>query len=776
MNNIDFSFLRVLLLGWLFTLSVFAQTNNQATDRLIERLDFFSKKKTPELIYLQTSKGVYETKEDVWFKAYVLNAQLFTPSVLSKTLYVQLISEESNKTVWQEKYEIENGFVDGHIYLQDSLLDGSYALIAYSSPSFYKGTKEYNAIRKLKIIKKITLRKTPIEIKKDSVIDFITFPEGGNLISGIKNKLAFKAVNSKGEPVFVSGTLFENNSPLLEFKSIHAGMGSLDFTPDKYKKYHIELFESKKNKRYLLPEIKNVGINLRLIKTTEEFLMFEITKNAKYSKENVYFRLQIRGVVYSTATAKLKNSFKIKVPLKGLPQGIAEVTLYNNDLIPVCERLVYVNLNRKLTIKTSIYDLYTTREKITLKIKVTDQNEKPVVAHLGLSVYDKIYQNNKDPKNILTHFYLSTQLRGKVYNPAYYFNENNEKRLKYMDLLLLTQGWRSYIWNETNLNEIKNNIVISDGIKGEVKVRKKRSKQPLEQPMLIVYVPDKKELVDFVIVDSLGQFTITSKHLKMGEKGYVYLKLLASEKNKFTFNLKDFHFKTINSIRDSILLNYPLSNLNKEEKDIFISYIPTHNVTQLDEIVVKSKKRKKIRRDKYLGKLDSIAKLEMTNDYVCKENILNCPVHGSFEKESKKPVEGEIYNLHWRTVYKKHGISVESGSGNSTRIMNPPLPPYHYLALTDEYLLTRFNLIRTKGYYGKKKFYQPNYDKKSTDNSFPDYRNTLLWNPSIITDNKGEAIIEFYCSDINTKFIGIIEGVSGEGLLGSELFEFSVKK
>ena len=81
-----------------------------------------------------------------------------------------------------------------------------------------------------------------------------------------------------------------------------------------------------------------------------------------------------------------------------------------------------------------------------------------------------------------------------------------------------------------------------------------------------------------------------------------------------------------------------------------------------------------------------------------------------------------------------------------------------------------------KGYCPKKEFYQPNYDKVSDENLISDYRNTLLWAPSVITDEKGEATVNFFCSDINFGFVGKVEGVSGEGLLGSKQFEFMVRR
>ena len=82
------------------------------------------------------------------------------------------------------------------------------------------------------------------------------------------------------------------------------------------------------------------------------------------------------------------------------------------------------------------------------------------------------------------------------------------------------------------------------------------------------------------------------------------------------------------------------------------------------------------------------------------------------------------------------------------------------------------NLWKTKGYYAVREFYHP--DEIDMQLSTPDARNTLLWQPSVNTDKKGEATISFFCSDINTGFTGIVEGTNGLGLLGTGKCEFRV--
>jgi hypothetical protein len=162
-----------------------------------------------------------------------------------------------------------------------------------------------------------------------------------------------------------------------------------------------------------------------------------------------------------------------------------------------------------------------------------------------------------------------------------------------------------------------------------------------------------------------------------------------------------------------------------------------------------------------MGQLDSLAKFDMNTDYVCRYNILNCPNHPPDEWGTKKPVSGEFYYQF-----------VAYGTPNQFLIFTMyTIPKY-----SEEELLKMHFLTRVKAYYGNRKFYQPDYDKEIEDSIAPDFRNTLFWDPEVNTDEGGEANLSFFCSDINTDFIGRIEGVGGEGLLGTGNFNFTVRK
>ena len=204
--------------------------SQQSIDSVICKMreDIFSR--PSELIYLQTGKDIYETGEDLWFKAYQLDVQTFGLSDKSKTLYLQMINSKDS-VVWQEKYPIENGIVSGHVYIDEKLSEGDYFLEGYTKHSFYKNdTIGITPTRKIRIVKNIA-RSEVTESLKDTVFRFETFPEGGNLVSGLFSKLAFKATDGKGNPVSVEGTIYEDDKFLCGIKSVHDGMGLFPSLP-----------------------------------------------------------------------------------------------------------------------------------------------------------------------------------------------------------------------------------------------------------------------------------------------------------------------------------------------------------------------------------------------------------------------------------------------------------------------------------------------------------------------------------------------------------------
>lgn len=726
-----------------------------------------------ELIYLQTSKGIYETGEDLWFKAYQLNAQSLGLSDQSKTLYLQMVSSKDS-VVWQEKYPVENGIASGHVYIDEKLSEGNYYLEAYSRHSFYNDTTGILSSRKVKVVKNIAHDNQQSDSVKEGRLRFDVFPEGGNLVSGLPSRVVFKAINGKGYPVEIKGVLYQGDISVTRFESSHDGMGVFFFTPGSGGKYRIELDNGDS---YSLPEIYPQGMTFGLSRQSEKYLEFFISQTESLPDQEVYLLGQIRGMICCVAKGRLKDRLKIKMPLSEFPyQGIAEFTLFNGNMQPVAERLVYVNPEKKLHIKIEPNKkTYAIREKATLKIKVTDENGTPLKTNLDISVFDKAYNNPADPVNILSHCYLSSQIRGKIHNPAYYFDEENKDRLQSLDLLLLTQGWRRYIWNIADTGS-NGDMFLPDEIVGIQSIGSKKKEKESKGTEQLIQVSGAEGNSMFVWTDSTGHFTIGTDRMKELRGGYVYLKPMLSKEFKSDLVVTDY-FLVIDSLRKSRPSCYPIMDLSQTTKEqvLDMPVVSNDSTILLDEVVVTRKARKSFR-DKFMGRLDSLAQMDLNTVWVCgtcglllnykqgyngHHEVNTCPA-----KSMTRPIDGHTYRI------AKYEHFASNGNGTPFRVIDVQDVVYHAPQFSEEELLQMNNLWRTKGYYAAREFYQP--DEIDRQLSTPDARNTLLWAPSVVTDEKGEAEVSFYCSDINTGFMGIVEGVDGTGLVGNANYEFRV--
>jgi len=725
-----------------------------------------------EHIYIQMSKNIYETGEDLWFKAWQLDARTFGLSSISQTLYLQMINERDS-IVWREKYAIEDGIVNGHIYIDEKLPTGYYFLEAYSRHSFYNDSTDILSSRKIKIVENIARNHKQGNALTEGNLRFDIFPEGGNLVTGLPSCLAFKATNSKGYPIDVEGALLQDNDTITHFKSIHDGMGVLSFTPLNDKRYRIVL---KQGGVYPLPEIYSQGMTISLVGQNDTDMEFIISQTSGCPEQEIYLLGKIRGETYCMAKGRLKEHLKIKMPLNEFPyQGIAEFTLLDSSMQPIAERLAFVHPKKKLHICIEPdKERYTIREKATLKIKVTDGDGIPVKVNLGISVFDEAYTTT-DAINILSHCYLSSQIRGKIHNPAYYFDEANKNRMEALDLLLLTQGWRRYTRN-TNSNINSEGIFLPDEIVGVQQLQHKRNSTTLQGSEQLIQVTGANGSSGFTWVDSTGYFRVDTKMMKELQSGYIYLKPMLSDKYRPVLEIKDY-FPIINETREKKINNYSIEVVDLVKERIPDLPVVSNDSTILLEEVIITRKAYLPYRDKFMGRLDSLAQLDINMPWVCPEGHLEnykegytahhdpqyCP-HATIvppEKRSK-PVEGKSYYI-MKPKYFGNGAFIVEAEEHVV---------YRAPVYSNEELLRKNNIWRTQGYYDTREFYQP--DEIEIQLSMPDARNTLLWQPSVITNEQGEATLSFYCSDINTRFVCIAEGVDGMGLLGTTKHAFRV--
>ncbi len=723
-----------------------AKGQASSPEHIVQDINKIANTKPKTLVYLQTSKGVFQRGEDIWFKAYIMDAQSLAPIAMDTTLFVQLRSADSARILSEEKIRIDNGFASGQLSTRNAVPGTEYLLAAFTRHSFLKDATEFKAFRRLKIADNTPLPAQVIEA--DSIhIDFL--PEGGSLVEGVANQVALKAWKAGGRPVQVNTVLLENGQPIMNVSSNRLGMGKFQFVPKQSAKYTLRPGQSRGD--YKLPDALHAGVVLHLAAQSKTQFSFLLTKTSNSPLSQIYVAAQARGIVYALFQGKMTgDSLRFNLPAAKLPQGIAQVTVYDENLRPLAERLIFAHAGQNLVVHaTLLQPAFRPRERVKVHIRVTNAGGEPVVAHLGVSVYDSFYQNPADRLNIVSYTHLHSQIRGPIAEPDYYFNPNNQDREQALDLLLLTQGWRRYVWADTGIN-VPGQIVLSNRTTGHL------SGSRGFPPLLLAFAPDGSGIQNPIPVRPDGRFALSADNMLLGR---MYLKPLGDQQQtaKVKILLDDPFVQIRELLAHKNIVGHVFTPL--PPKAAYRSALSRSIV--LDEFVITGKG--KAYSDQYMRGLDSLAKFSWNTDFVGECNWLNCISCGS----GKKPVEGVSYSKF------KDGKPSQHGPFKPEEVVKEP---YKYPVYTEEELLAKFNLTRAIGYQVQKQFYQPDYQNTALEATIDDPRNTLLWDPAVVTDEKGEATLEFYCSDITGAFIGNIEGLDVSGNLAAATFGFTVQE
>ena len=727
-----------------------------------------------DFVYILPSKEIAETGEDLWFKAYLMDRQTFALSDKSQTLYLQ-IRTSTDSVVWSEKYPLNGGRGTGHIYIGEDWPQGEYYLEGYTKSSFTADSTQAIRPRRILVVDCITQVNSisTQAVENDSVQRSIArhrfdlFPEGGSLIDGINTVVAFKATYGNGLPEEVMGKVLEDGEQIAEFHCVHDGMGSFAVTPRLGKKYEVVLDDGR---AYSFPKIGRSGLALRVTRNTTAGITLLVSASDTVSHLFSIVSKQ-SGIVCGSAQGTVRGQQIVRLPITFFPfRGIAEITLLNADGLPGAERLVYVNPDARLNIvATTSEERYFRRDTGKVRLQVTDSAGQPAKAEMAVSIFDKAYLYLPGHENIMSHCHLSEQIRGNIFNPTYYFDTQNDDRLAALNLLLMTQGWRRYVWTQEPL---QGRQLLADGVSG----------RDIKHSFQFVKALSPQGDTCLIMSDTAGCFEIEPSLMNL-MRGNIYLQpMLKKPRPKLALVSP---FDTINVYRQGRAHYLTQNHLFETDNDERIVY-SDDKVILLEDVVVKAK-RGATYRDKVTGFLDSLAILESgawvcdhgygykyLNDYYGyshhpegspMQDLMN--IHG-IEGKRVTPKRGEVYRL--------IKYYCDESSGNWYVNMSDPPHNIKYTGpqYTEEQLLSMYGMWKAQGYYPKREFYQP--DTFDLASSSPDPRNLLQWQPAVMTDDYGVAEIPFAASDVNTEFIGIVEAIDGSGLMGCQTFSFRVLK
>lgn len=434
---------------------------------LAERVAIFYANAKPEKVYLHLDRPVYGTGETIWFNAYLVDALRHRPDSLSKVLYVELLSPQ-RQLVARRTLRVEpGGLANGDIELDDSLRAGTYLLRAYTNwmrnqgPSFFyqRQLQVWPAAPKdsdaggttTPISRPATAQKTIT-----SKVDVQFFPEGGNLVAGLPAVVGFKAQAATGRGATISGQVLDaQNKPVgAAFKSQHLGMGRVSFTPAAGQRYHARVtLADGTNADYPLPAVQPSGYALHVVDSGDAFDV-----EARYVGATppgpALLLTEVRGYIIGLAPRPLTSDGKPvswHVLKSKYPNGIAHFTLFNAQSQPQAERLAFVQngspaLRITLTADKAAYGIH---ERVLMKAQVTDAEGQPVTTRFSVAVAEQgaaTLDPNAD--NIASNLLLTSDLAGYVEAPGYYFGTSTPETTRALDDLLLTQGWRRFVWKD----------------------------------------------------------------------------------------------------------------------------------------------------------------------------------------------------------------------------------------------------------------------------------------------------------------------------------------
>jgi hypothetical protein len=504
-------------LSVIFSLTISAQVSNPAAAYKI----FFEK------VYLHTDRELYAAGEDIWFKAYLVNAQTNEPAFSSNNLYIELIAPDSRIT--QRKiFRLEKGLGNGDLHLSDSVPAGSYRLRAYTSWMRNFGDAFFFE-KKIRVVSALAPAPSaaPSPAKKEAVaagtpasarpvpaqnhIRF--FPEGGSLIDGVTGMVAIRAEDASGKGIAATGSLISSSGePVAQFVCDSTGMGSMVVPGLVGEQLRAEgNFASGAAFSIALAKPLLSGFSLFIKQTDSLFKVSISTNEATLTAQRGKTILLVgnsKGKVVYTAEFSL-NSLQqsLSVPKAGFPRGIVAFTLYDADIKPQCERLVFAegSPQARLTLHTN-KPVYGSKEKVVVTLQATGGSNQPLKASLSLAAVDAGVIPVSET-NIASYLDLSSELKGAIESPSRYFDERNPARRQQLDLLLLTQGWRDFTWKRLADSALRVTYPLEQGITVSGTVKQSGKNIPVEGANVTLSAPGARGTRLFGMrTDSAGRY------------------------------------------------------------------------------------------------------------------------------------------------------------------------------------------------------------------------------------------------------------------------------
>jgi MG2 domain len=763
-----------------------------------------------EKVYLQTDRDIYSPGDDIWFKAYLVEASERLLTDHSANLHVELISPAA-EILNSRIVKLTEGLGNGDFSLPGRLKPGRYQIRAYTNYMRNFG-EELFFCKDIIVIQPYDIGKnTPDNSAVSAQRPEISFfPEGGSLVYNVTSIVAFKAVDSLESGFDVSGKIYSGGGEeVTTFKSTHKGMGTFYLDPVPGVKYYAVASGRKGDLfRYQIPESFKTGVvmNVSINNPDELHLIFKTNQETLtlLNNQDLLLTVSARGTTYKTYSFRMgsPDSF-FNLPTEDLPEGIVMLTLSGPGNIPLCERLVFIKKNEDIKVKVETdRGIYNTRDSVSVRISmVADSSQLPGEVFLSLASSENIFMGNSQGyhSTIASWFLLESDIRGPVEDPSYYFDPSDPNRLKELDLLLLTQGWRDFRWKYKKMDYPPENGFTISG-----RVRKKFADVSLKNSQInIGIIKDSRFYVRTVGIDTAGRFGLDGVDFTgiarlivsaAGQNGKLQGWLLLDSMKYKPSDIKSYShlslFQTGGSHagEDQILSQDQYHNgysrpggktdyllKDADYKATLLKKYKISDTIRLPEVTVTAERQNEF--TKARDKSFQYARGEPIGGGAANVRILNSPdaAGGSLVVidgvVSANGLEGFPTQLIERIDFLSGGDAAVWGVAGENGVISVITKDDWR---TDHTPYLHSVSINIKGYDETRIFYSPKHKSPLESDAKPDIRSTLFWEPNIKLQKNKDVCLSYYNSDNPSTVKIIIEGITSRGIPVTATTEYDV--
>ena len=790
------------------------QGNDNAPNSIVAKLTGFLENHPAEKAYLQFDKPYYAAGDTIYFKAYVTAGEQHKLSNISGVLHVDLINAK-NKIDQSLNLQLDTGIAWGDFALPDSLPTANYRVRAYTR--WMRNEDETAFFSKVIPVLSEKTARIPESLMKQTgqasnlKPDVQFFPEGGALVSGIASKVAFKALGANGSGVQIKGTVVDNDgNKIISFESINRGMGYFYLNPQQGKTYRANVAYSNGARDSIgLPKAEQSGLTLSIDNDSLPKASVKIEANGPYYLEN-------RGkdytlVIYSGGTTarvgfKLDSAvIKLDVLKRKLHTGVATVTIFSPENEPLCERLLFIQNYDRLSLNVSSDKSgYLKRERVNVRLSAINRKGSPAEGHFSASVIDerKVPETGNNSDNILTYFVLSSDLKGCIEQPDYYFADTGMTVRTNLDILMLTQGYRRFTWKRV-LDTARRSLAYQPekGIEIAGQVKSLFGK-PIANGA-VTLISEYKGPVFTSKTDDKGMFHFSN--LVFADTAHFVLSAVNAKNKNSTkiiyFDQKDSgpavagkRSPVISIVPDTAIASFV--NNDKLQQAELVKYGHIKGI-MLREVKIKDKKQdNQYRTQSFAGAghadqvmhADEIERVQgpLITSLDGRLRGVTFIGHGLARRPYKMLliIDGaelppdEINSLSAADVetvevlkYASASIYGVQGAGGVLVITTKQGRGREPKDIASVGVLP----ISPVGFYKAREFYSPKYDNPNLIAKQRDLRSTVYWKPEIKTDKDGNASFEYYNADGAGTYKIVVEGIDNNGNIGRQVYRYKVE-